>query len=296
MTDTDLQQLRDAVLHSDRTSYRDIAPDLAALGRVGERIRELEGLVARSPQNGETRAEFGPGLPPAGGWKRHMVEDPEYSPEFQDEYRRLWHRDAARVAVLEEALREIGQGAGAFSSDPFEHAVNTIAEMKETARAVLAVVPGELDGQGLEAKSGNSAPDVRADAASDAPRPLVGYEPWMHYPPAPRPLKDRFVGGSPESTLKVPSARPAETAETRADAGPKLLGELHPAAFRCWQRVNAVMPPSDPSQPGDPSVSLDTLAAILHVTLSKLADAEEALARIDSLTVDRAEEETSGGS
>jgi hypothetical protein len=41
-----------------------------------------------------------------------MVEDPtEYSPEFQDEYRRLWHeaageRNRLRV-LLEDALAEI---------------------------------------------------------------------------------------------------------------------------------------------------------------------------------------------
>lgn len=36
--------------------------------------------------------KYGQGPPPEGGWKKRMVEDPtEYSPEFQDEYRRLWH-------------------------------------------------------------------------------------------------------------------------------------------------------------------------------------------------------------
>jgi hypothetical protein len=52
--------------------------------------------------------EFGQGLPPSGGWKRYMTDDPDYSPEYQDEYQRLWHeaaaerdRLAARVAEAE---------------------------------------------------------------------------------------------------------------------------------------------------------------------------------------------------
>ncbi len=49
---------------------------------------------------------YGQGLPPAGGWKLAMAEDPtEYSPEFQDEYRRLWHAAEASVVSLTEALR-----------------------------------------------------------------------------------------------------------------------------------------------------------------------------------------------
>ena len=37
-----------------------------------------------------------------------MVEDPtEYSPEFQDEYRRLWHEAAAERDRLREALTKI---------------------------------------------------------------------------------------------------------------------------------------------------------------------------------------------
>lgn len=48
---------------------------------------------------------FGQGLPPAGGWKRHMVEDDEYSPAYQDEYRRLWHGAAAERDRLLVFLR-----------------------------------------------------------------------------------------------------------------------------------------------------------------------------------------------
>jgi hypothetical protein len=56
----------------------------------------------------EPAAAFGPGLPPAGGWKLAMHEDPtEYSPEFQDEYRRLWHEAAVERDRLREALVKI---------------------------------------------------------------------------------------------------------------------------------------------------------------------------------------------
>lgn len=58
MTDTDLQLLREALTgaltyHTQPTR----ADALAALGRVGERIRELERLVAKSAENADVRAD-----------------------------------------------------------------------------------------------------------------------------------------------------------------------------------------------------------------------------------------------
>jgi hypothetical protein len=46
------------------------------------------------------------------------------------------------------------------------------------------------------------------------------------------------------------------------------LEELQPAAVRCWERVRAVLPPTDPTDPDDPSVALDTLMAMLHASLA----------------------------
>lgn len=53
--------------------------------------------------------EYGQGLPPAGGWKLAMRENPtEYSPEFQDEYRRLWIEAAKERDRLREILQQHG--------------------------------------------------------------------------------------------------------------------------------------------------------------------------------------------
>jgi hypothetical protein len=49
---------------------------------------------------------FGRGLPSARGWKRHMAGDDEYGPAYQDEYRRLWHREAERVRRVRAVLRD----------------------------------------------------------------------------------------------------------------------------------------------------------------------------------------------
>lgn len=46
------------------------------------------------------------------------------------------------------------------------------------------------------------------------------------------------------------------------------LEVLSPAALRCYGRVAEALPPSNPREPGDPSVNLDTLMAILHVALT----------------------------
>jgi hypothetical protein len=42
------------------------------------------------------------------------------------------------------------------------------------------------------------------------------------------------------------------------------LEELSPAAVRCYERIRAKLPPSNPADPDDAGVSLATLMAILH--------------------------------
>lgn len=48
---------------------------------------------------------------------------------------------AERVQKLETALREIQKGEGRFSTDPLEHASNTIDDMKAIATAALLTTP-----------------------------------------------------------------------------------------------------------------------------------------------------------
>ena len=60
---------------------------------------------------------------------------------------------------------------------------------------------------------------------------------------------------------------------TSPEVTPPPLEVLHPAAVRCFKRIEAVLPPSDPADPDDPSVALATLMAILH---AKILAAEEA--------------------
>jgi len=57
------------------------------------------------------------------------------------------------------------------------------------------------------------------------------------------------------------------------------LGPI-PAITRCWERVAAVLPPSDPTTSGDPSVNLDTLAAIAHAKWSALTAAEREIEQL----------------
>ncbi len=45
--------------------------------------------------------------------------------------------------ALVRALEEIAEGAGPFSRDPLTHAENCIDDMKERARAALALARGE---------------------------------------------------------------------------------------------------------------------------------------------------------
>jgi hypothetical protein len=56
---------------------------------------------------------------------------------------------------------------------------------------------------------------------------------------------------------------------------------------RCWENISPHLPPSDPSDALDPSVSLDTLAAIAHAKWAKAeaaeAERDEALARLSSI-------------
>lgn len=60
-----------------------------------------------------------------------------------------------------------------------------------------------------------------------------------------------------------------------------------PEVTRCWESVAGVLPPSDPMNPEDPSVNLDTLAAIANAKWWQAHDLEEqyegALATIETL-------------
>ena len=65
------------------------------------------------------------------------------------------------------------------------------------------------------------------------------------------------------------------------------MSEPIPEIVACWQRAAAVMPPTEPANPDDPSVSLDTLAAIAHAKwgtadalAAELERANEALRQI----------------
>lgn len=53
--------------------------------------------------------------------------------------------NAALIAAAPDmlfALREIAKGQGAYSRDPFQHACNTIEDMKEIANAAIAKAEG----------------------------------------------------------------------------------------------------------------------------------------------------------
>ncbi len=61
-----------------------------------------------------------------------------------------WEANAALIVravnshdALVRALEEIAEGAGPFSRDPLTHAENCIDDMKERARAALALARGE---------------------------------------------------------------------------------------------------------------------------------------------------------
>jgi len=66
-----------------------------------------------------------------------------------DSYEGMWfsrynEEDAANASLIADApdmlaaLKEIAEGKGRFSQDPFEHACNTIEEMKAIANAALS--------------------------------------------------------------------------------------------------------------------------------------------------------------
>jgi DNA repair exonuclease SbcCD ATPase subunit len=78
---------------------------LAEVERLREELNALRDadLIGHLQDANDAVAEqrYGQGEPPAGGWKLTMAEDPtEYAPEFQDEYRRLWHEARAEVVRL----------------------------------------------------------------------------------------------------------------------------------------------------------------------------------------------------
>jgi hypothetical protein len=47
-----------------------------------------------------------------------------------------------------------------------------------------------------------------------------------------------------------------------------------PEIVRCWEKVDAVLPPADPTVPGDPSTNLATLAAIADAKWRRAEAAE----------------------
>lgn len=47
---------------------------------------------------------------------------------------------ADEIVRLRKALEEIAEGKGTFSTDRYQHACNTIADMKQLARDALGVV------------------------------------------------------------------------------------------------------------------------------------------------------------
>ena len=53
------------------------------------------------------------------------------------------HLIAAAPDML-EALKEIAEGKGRYSMDPFTHACNTVDDMKELARQAIALVEGRV--------------------------------------------------------------------------------------------------------------------------------------------------------
>jgi hypothetical protein len=53
-------------------------------------------------------------------------------------YESLYENAKTRIEALEAALREIARGEGTYSLDRYQHACNTIEEMKSIARAALA--------------------------------------------------------------------------------------------------------------------------------------------------------------
>jgi len=57
--------------------------------------------------------------------------------------------------------------------------------------------------------------------------------------------------------------------------------ERIPEIVRTWERVSAVLPESDPADPDDPSVNLDTLAAIAHAKWRGVEALEARLARLE---------------
>jgi hypothetical protein len=96
-----------------------------------ERGKHEPRTVVRRPRS--DRVRYGQGLPPAGGWKLHMTDD-EYSPEHQDEYRRLWHEAAARRDLFADALKRIAHYPFAVMSDD----QSDLRAVKDIATAALS--------------------------------------------------------------------------------------------------------------------------------------------------------------
>lgn len=77
----------------------------------------------------------------------HLVFDAEGDEVFSSNYAGEENAEIVRACnshdELVEALEEIAEGKGRYSTDPFQHAINTIDDMKELARKALAKARGQ---------------------------------------------------------------------------------------------------------------------------------------------------------
>jgi hypothetical protein len=81
-----------------------------------------------------------------------MASDLEMK-EAEDDYDRLreqvaWWEEQYRLQTkeierLRKALEDVAEGKGRFANSPFEHACNTIEDMKQIARDALAKAAGD---------------------------------------------------------------------------------------------------------------------------------------------------------
>jgi hypothetical protein len=97
--------------------------------------------------------------------------DPDYSPEFQDEYQRLWHREAAKARLYKLALDRIdavripGDGERNAAERAYFDAktIVTAALRPETPIAALVGVPAALEVLELARETSNQEPDPASE-------------------------------------------------------------------------------------------------------------------------------------
>jgi hypothetical protein len=59
--------------------------------------------------------------------------DPDYSPDYQDEYQRLWHEARAEVAHLEQGLRQIAEYGGALPDSRIQEIARSLLDGNQEA-------------------------------------------------------------------------------------------------------------------------------------------------------------------